>query len=323
MTLELPLRPVSTEILGFVGLDFRTADLALRSRAALTGVRIPGCVVLSTCNRTEIYFVGDPPSAVWDWADRFDGLLVRREGIEVARHLFRVVAGLESAVLGEVEIVTQVRAAYAKARPSGALDLLFRRAMEAGKRVRTETELTRNVVSVASLAVREATRYGSLATAEVLVLGAGGTAERVVKGLRSEGARHVRVLNRTPERARALAEPWGYRWGELSEVEEALHRADVVFGTASTPRPLVNLLTLDRILANRCEPLTLIDLGLPPNVETGEGLPGLRSVGLDSLTHRCSRNAERRAAAAPGAIRIVDEEVARYEAEWSRRARRR
>ncbi len=263
----------------------------------------------------------DPEAVIQAWGEEFRPYLAIREGDEVARHLFRVVAGLESAVLGEAEIVSQVREAYRVSRPGASLDLLFRRALEAGKRVRTETELSHRTVSVGSLAVSEArARHGSLASAEILVLGAGQIAERVAKVLHASDAGRVRVLNRSLDRAQALAEPYGFGWGSLSQLDEALPGADVVFAAVSAEHPFVTKLSLGRAFASRPQKrMTVIDLGVPPNVEGGFFHPSLDSLNLDALTERSLRNGERRLAAVPFAEAIVEEEILRYGAEVHRR----
>ena len=310
-------------------MDYRAADLSVRSRAALTGPSldrfresVPGAVVLSTCNRTEVYVAElDPETVIDAWGEEFRPYLTIREGGEVARHLFRVVAGLESAVLGEAEIVSQVREAHRVSRSGAPLDLLFRRALEAGKRVRTETELSHRTVSVGSLAVSEArARHGSLASAETLILGAGQIAERVAKVLHANGAGRVRVLNRSVDRARALAEPYGFGWGSLAEVNDVLLGADIVFAAITAQRPLITRVGLEKAFAARPEKkMTVVDLGVPPNVEEGYLRPSLELLNLDALTERSLINGERRLAAVPVAEAIIEEEILRYDAEVHRR----
>lgn len=301
-----------------VGLDYRTADLAVRSRAALALGSIPGAVVLSTCNRAEVYTADtDVESVIQTWGEEFRPYVTVREGDSATRHLFRVVSGLESAILGEAEIVAQVREAYRAARPGAALDLLFRRALETGKRVRSETDLASRTVSIGSLAVTEArARHGSLISAEILVLGAGQVAERVAKVLHAGGSRRVRIVNRSEERARALAESYGFAWGGLHELERVLPWSDVVIAAATAPKPLVTQYALNRAFDLRgSRRMTLVDLGVPPNVEAG----AFGKVGLEALTDRSRRNGERRLAAVPLAEAIVEEEMERYALEVQRR----
>jgi glutamyl-tRNA reductase len=274
---------------------------------------IAEAVVLSTCNRTEVYSYGGDTDHVVRLLAQSAGieevdlrpLLYRKAGVCAACHLFRVVSGLDSAVLGETEIVAQVKSAVREAGFVGPmLDLLFQRALAASKRVRTETELCRNVTSLGSLAVREAqAQGGSLRSRKVLVLGAGQIAERVVKELRAVGATDVTVLNRTSERAEELARRFGFSAGPLTNLTTALSEADVVFATATAPTPLI---TAENAPVGR--ETVYIDLGIPANID----LPGARTLDVDDLAARCAKNAEARNAAIPFAMGILESELERF-----------
>ncbi|MGV3618412.1 MAG: glutamyl-tRNA reductase [Fimbriimonas sp.] len=310
--------------LRLLGLNFRSADVSLRSRVALAGPRlqqfllslrehgVAEAIVLSTCNRTEIYTVGGeaPPliellsnaagvSAAELWTHAY-----QKGGGCAACHLFRVASGLDSAVLGETEIVAQVKAAWRDGGfPGPTLDLLFQRALEASKRVRSETALCRNVTSVGSLAVREAQRHvGPLTDRAVLLLGAGQIAERVAKELSALGVRRVTVLNRTVERGTEVADRFGFASGPLEDLPAALADVDVVFATATAPGPLI---TVDNAPIGR-DPL-FVDLGIPRNID----VPGRRTLDIDSLAAQCAENADARNAAIPDALGILDAELER------------
>lgn len=320
--------------LRLVGLSFRSADVNVRSLAALSGERLSRFlallrehgategVVLSTCNRTEVYFVGAEGEAVAGLLAQFSGLelaalrphLYVKSGVCAACHLFRVAAGLDSAVLGETEIVAQVKSAWRESSFNGpTIDLVFQRALEASKRVRTETALCRNVTSLGSLAVREAERLaGPLSERGVLILGAGQIAERVAKELKGVGARRVLVLNRTPEHAREFAERFGFAWGSLAELGTALWEADVLFASATAPEPLVTREGLARQMAARAgRPLVTIDLGIPPNVEPGTVHPNLQSLDVDGLSSLSAKNEALRNDAIPDALNILESELER------------
>jgi glutamyl-tRNA reductase len=190
------------------------------------------------------------------------------------------------------------------------LDFLFQRAMEANKRSRTESVLSRNVTSTASLAVKAAER---LVHEKVLVLGAGRLGERVVKELLSAKAANISVLNRTLERAEILAAKAKISAVSLSRLEAELHSADVVFCTLSADVPVMTKALLERAGTGRNgRPLLVVDMGVPRNVEVGLEIPGLTIIELDSLVEMSSANADLRAAAVPGALRILDEELHRF-----------
>jgi glutamyl-tRNA reductase len=290
--------------------------------------------VLSTCNRTEIYFSGAESETVKELIARYSEIpvqelsphLYEKACVCAACHLFRVTAGLDSMVLGETEIVAQVKDAWKTSANAGLtgpnIDLLFQRSLEASKRIRSETALCRNVTSTGSLAVRAArAQFGSFDGAEIVVLGAGTIGERVVRELRSAGAQRVTVLNRTETRAAALADRWGFEGGSLGGLEDRLTMADVVFATVGASTPILKHDLLRRVSADREErKLVIVDLGVPANVENRGAIPGIEVMDLDRLLLECSENSERRKAAVPHALAILDEELARFGAALTERA---
>lgn len=328
---------------GVVGLSHRTAPLEMRSRVSLPTEEIPAflelarangvpeCVVLSTCNRTEVYFSGAEAETVRTLLAGFAEVplaelrpyLYEKPCVCAACHLFRVASGLDSAVLGETEIVAQVKESWRIATEAGTtgpiVDLLLQRSLEASKRIRTETELCRNVTSTGSLAVREAEqRVGSLVNRRLLVLGAGKIAERVLRELESRGATNVRLVNRTFERAQALAEGRTAVAAPFESLAEELRQADVVFATVGAAIPVLSRDLLARARNGRA--LTIVDLGVPPNVEIGPLPSGVEVVDLDAILAGCAQNSERRLAAVPSALQILEAELGRFGAALSQRA---
>lgn len=260
---------------------------------------ISEAMILATCARTELYGVGIGAESA-------------------ARHLFRVCSGLDSPVLGETEIVAQVKDAWNHARRYGMLgpnlDRLVRHALRTGKRVRTETDLCRGVVSYAGLAVREASaRAGGLANKSVLVIGAGDMGERVLRELRRTPPMRVTVMSRTLPRARALAEKYGHSAEPLGSVCATLEQTDIVFGALSgmvTP--------LGRFVPNR--ELVAVDLGEPMCLPCSlTERPNVDSVTLQNIVQRCMSNRARRDAAVLVAEAIIEEELIRYQSEERRR----
>jgi glutamyl-tRNA reductase len=328
-----------------VGLNHRTAPVEVRERVSFTTeqarraaeeLRARGILeetlVLSTCNRSEVY--GVPPEASHECAaglssflsefhsvrpDVLSGSLYHHYDREAVRHLFRVSAGLDSMLLGEAEILGQVREAYRFAHENGAtgpvLNRLFQGALEVGKRVRTETELGTRPMSVASAGVKLAERiFGKLNERSALVLGAGAISEQVVEQLRSRGIAHLFVMNRSQERAENLAQQFGGKviaWGEW---ETALKRPDVVVASVSAEEPVLRREMLARAMAARGNrSLLLMDLGLPRNIEAAAAdLYNVYVYNVDDLTDIVQQNRNARENEVPRAEAVVEEHVGKF-----------
>ncbi len=328
-----------------VGLNHRTAPVEVRERVSFTTeqarraaeeLRARGILeetlVLSTCNRSEVY--GVPPEASHESAvglssflsefhsvrpDLLSGSLYHHYDREAVRHLFRVSAGLDSMLLGEAEILGQVREAYRFAHEHGAtgpvLNRLFQGALEVGKRVRTETELGTRPMSVASAGVKLAERiFGKLNERSALVLGAGTISEQVVEQLRSRGIARLFVMNRSRERAEKLAQQFGGKivgWGEW---ETALKGPDVVVASLSAVQPVLRREMLARAMAARGNrALLLMDLGLPRNIEAAAAeLYNVYVYNVDDLTDIVQQNRQARESEIPRAEAIVEEHLAKF-----------
>jgi len=328
-----------------VGLNHRTAPVEVRERVSFTTeqarraaeeLRARGILeetlVLSTCNRSEVY--GVPPEASHECAaglssflsefhsvrpDILSGSLYHHYDREAVRHLFRVSAGLDSMLLGEAEILGQVREAYRFAHENGAtgpvLNRLFQGALEVGKRVRTETELGTRPMSVASAGVKLAERiFGKLNERSALVLGAGAISEQVVEQLRSRGIAHLFVMNRSQERAENLAQQFGgevIAWGEW---ETALKGPDVVVASVSAEEPVLRREMLARAMAARGNrSLLLMDLGLPRNIEAAAAdLYNVYVYNVDDLTDIVQQNRNARESEVPRAEAVVEEHVGKF-----------
>jgi glutamyl-tRNA reductase len=324
-----------------IGTSYKTALVALRERVALTDTGaekllaelvaapdIHEAVVLSTCNRTELYLVvGDPVEA----ETAVVGMLARRAGLrptellegvyslrncDAARHLYRVAAGLESMVVGEAEVQGQVKRAYElalSARTTGPLtNKLFTAALATGKRARSETAIGEGRNSVASVAVDMARdTLGDLADRDVLIVGAGEIAELTAQALHERGVSTLFVANRRRERAQALARRFGGGTLAFDELPAALERADIVVASTSSPHFLIEAEgLLDVVAARRGRPLLLIDLAVPRDVDPAcAELDGVTVANIDDLRavverHRLVRRAEARRAEG-----IVEEEI--------------
>jgi glutamyl-tRNA reductase len=322
--------------LHLIGLSFRTAELELRGKVSFSGNRllallgrlkdagIAEAIAISTCNRTEIVFVGDDTDCVREVlaemsdasSEELDGHLYFLNGEDAAAHLFRVCSGLESAVLGETDILAQVKESWRISQEQGCsgpwLSLLMRQALAASKRVRTDTDISRGVTSLGSLAVREASRIaGGLGGKRVLLIGAGKIAERVAKDLVLEKPTTFVVANRTVAAAKALADRHGALSCSLADLEEQLGDADLVLTAVGTDRAIIDVPTMERVGKRRSgRPLMLVDMGVPANVEhDAKQLEFVNSIDVDHLIARSAHNAEKREAAIPASHAIIEESV--------------
>jgi glutamyl-tRNA reductase len=328
-----------------VGLNHRTAPVEVRERVSFTmeqarraaeELRARGILeetlVLSTCNRSEVY--GVPPETSHECAaglssflsefhsvrpDVLRGSLYHHYDREAVRHLFRVSAGLDSMLLGEAEILGQVREAYRFAHEQGAtgpvLNRLFQGALEVGKRVRAETELGTRPMSVASAGVKLAERiFGKLNERSALVLGAGAISEQVVEQLRSRGIAHLFVMNRSQERAENLAQQFGGKVVAWGEWDTALKGPDVVVASVSAEEPVLRREMIARAMAARGNrSLLLMDLGLPRNIERAAAdLYNVYVYNVDDLTDIVQQNRNARENEVPRAEAVVEEHVGKF-----------
>ncbi len=329
-----------------VGLSHRTASLETRERFAFEGEAlreaierlrergVDEAVILSTCNRTEIYACTPYENLLVDFLHEWEGLpsgalddyLYIKRGDAVVDHLFRVAAGLDSQVLGESEILAQVKQAWEKARSAGSvgvlLNSLFQRAVAVGKRVRAETALGRQVVSLGSLAVRAALQQKpDIQNAVIIVIGTGTMGRRVVKDIAEFGPKALYILSHTFSYAAALASDTGATPLALGALQQVLSEADIIFTATTAPHPILDvtcLSPLEDIRANR--PLVILDLGVPRNTDPAVRLlPFVRLYDLEDLKAVCDANYEARVREVPAALRIIEQEIDDYLTWWQTR----
>jgi len=279
-----------------LGINHRTAPLELRERVAFMPERMAEAfaelrattgaseaAILSTCNRTELYLAGDDDCgpAVLRWLAGFHGLEVAElenalyihRDSEAVRHLMRVASGLDSMVLGEPQILGQLKDAYALAREHGAsgvfLSRLFEQSFTVAKRVRTETAIGENPVSVAYAAVRMASHiFADMSQNTALLIGAGQTIELVARHLADAGVKNFLVANRTLERAQALAEARGGRGITLSEITGVLENVDIIISSTASPLPILGKGAVERALRKRKHrPFFMVDIAVPRDIE--------------------------------------------------------
>src|SRR3954462_14938382 len=338
---------VMAELLA-LGVSHKTAPLELRERVALTEGRAAGVLrelveaaevqevaAISTCNRTELYLAAPDPVGAEALAL---GVLAREAGTpptelvghlyslrasDAALHLFRVTAGLDSMIVGEAEVQGQVKRAYELALVEGATgpisNRLFRDALAAGKRVRTETEVSRSRVSVSSVAVELAAgMLGDLSRRRVLVIGAGENGELTARALRERGVHTVFVANRHYDRAIGLAQRFGGEAVRFDELPAQLARADIVVSCTSSPHQIFGREALNVVLEERGRrPLVLIDIAVPRDIEpsVGDLCSGVTLFDMDDLQQEVARNVSVREAEAVKGRELVNDEVERFE-DW-------
>ena len=326
-----------------VGISHRTAPVELREAvdfarkgldtalAALTARGVGDeAVVLATCNRAEIYAVSESDAAV-DSITRFfseyHGLdatalaehLYCHRGSDAARHLFRVAAGLDSLVVGEPQILGQVKTAYTTSsdmqRTGTVTHRLFHSAFAVGKRVRSETGLGEGAVSVSYAAIALAKKiFGDLSGLSVLILGAGEMAELTGVHLRAQQVRHITIASRTLASAEALARQLTGEAIPWQELPRALAAADIVVTATGASDPVLTRVIVEEAMRHRRQrPLFVVDIALPRDVEPSVGdLEQVFLYHMDDLQSIVSENLARRASELASAEAIVDEEVARF-----------
>ena len=306
-------------------LTFRPQD-AVRELAHLRDERlIREGVILSTCNRTEIYAVEESGDALSD----FSSLLSNRLGRDVAEfmyvhrdreatsHLFGVAAGLDSMILGEAQIQGQVKDAWEQCRGESGpiLNRMFQSALQAASRAREETGIGRGAASVSSAAVQLAKKiFGGLGGSRAMILGAGDVAEIALECLMNEGVRVAIVANRTHERAQTLAARHGATAMHYDECWESLRDVDVLICSTASPVPVVTVARVrDSIEARGDRPLCILDIALPRDVEAAVGeIDNVFLYDLDDLRAAAEANLEQRAEDVPAARQILADEVQKY-----------
>lgn len=303
---------------------------AVGGLARLDNVR--EAVVLSTCNRTEIYAVAERFHGAYadirDFLCRIGDIapdelhphLYSQHDDAAVMHLFEVAAGLDSAVVGEHEILGQLRNAWEIAQNEGSarstLNLLFRHAVEVGKRARTETGIARGTASVSQAAVEMAIdHHGSIAGRRVALVGAGVMGEGIAVALHRAGVGDVMVVNRSPERGRALADRIDARALGLDRLTEALESCDVVLTSTGAGEPIITRTAVER-LDRGGRPLLLVDIAVPRDVEADVAqLADVTVLDLDDLTVWADRGRSERLAEVTRVLDIVRSEVERFAVE--------
>jgi glutamyl-tRNA reductase len=325
-----------------LGLSHHTAPVELREKFAIPDTEVAPtaaelakheglgeAVIVSTCNRVEFYAAGESSAQATESLVKFIAAragephadaFFRHASQRSIRHLFRVVSGLDSMVLGETEILGQVKKAYLAAQAAGAtgrhLNKLFQRAFNVAKEVRTNTNITRGAVSVGSVAVDLAERiFGRLKECHVMILGAGETSEMTAGALQARGVKAIFVANRSYERAAALAAKMGGKEIHFEEWDSDFHVVDILIGSTAAPHPVVTREKLQPLMRTRQDrPLFCIDLAVPRDFEPSiNDLEGVYLYDIDSLQQIANHSM----AVRQQEVAVCEELIERHVAEFS------
>jgi glutamyl-tRNA reductase len=326
-----------------LGINHKTAPVALREKVAFTEDRLAAALrtlrqelgvaealILSTCNRTEVYWSGTASGSELSlWLERHHGekldlaasLYVHQESRAI-EHTFSVASGLDSMVLGEVQILGQLKDAYRIAQESGStgpiLNKLFQAAFSAAKRVRTETRIGANAVSLASATVSLARRvFENLSAHNVLLVGAGDMNALTARHFMSAGVKRMVIANRTLEKAQILAAELHAHAVPLTDLHPQLAEADIVISCTASPEPLIGKSAVEAAIRNRRRrPIFMVDMAVPRDVDPDVAdLEDVYLFSIDDLQQLVNENIQQREAAAGSARLLINEEVARFLAE--------
>ncbi|NDW15010.1 glutamyl-tRNA reductase [Alteromonas genovensis] len=325
-----------------LGINHKTAPVALREKVAFTPDSlvealaslkavdgVDETVIVSTCNRTELYVNTQDESGekILQWLSDFHHLDVKEivnnsyllTKDDAVKHIMRVASGLDSLILGEPQILGQIKQAFGDARHSGMVssefDKLFQHTFNVAKRVRSETDIGANAVSVAYAAVQLAKHiFAELPKRSVLLVGAGETIELVAQHLKEQGVKHLAVANRTVARAEALAQKLDATVFTLSQVPEHLKEFDIVISSTASQLPLIGKGMVEKALKQRKNmPMFLVDLAVPRDIESEVNeLGDAYLYTVDDLQHIVQKNLENREQAAQEAQKLIDKQASDY-----------
>lgn len=330
-----------------LGINHQTAPVDIREKVAFSGDQVNQAlrelqnlpvvkesVIVSTCNRTEIYcdMEVDTAQTISHWLSRYHGMsddallpyIYQHSGSEAARHLFRVASGLDSMVLGEPQILGQLKTCFDQARNGKSVDSilgrLFQHSFNVAKRVRTDTEIGSHAVSVAFAAVNLSKQiFGDLNSLQALLIGAGETIELVARHLRSQQIGSIVIANRSLENAQRLADEVDATAVQINEVPEQLANADIVISSTASQLPILGKgATENALKKRRHRPIFMVDLAVPRDIEAQVGdLNDIYLYTVDDLKNVVDENLRSRELAADAAQEIINLEVNVFD-QWLR-----
>jgi glutamyl-tRNA reductase len=332
--------------INLAGINHQNAPLHTREKVAISTENLPpflekmreylpGGVILSTCNRTEIYSADNDLDKIRKATREFlmatmdiseadlEKYIYLAADREAARHLLRVSCGLESMVLGEFEVLSQVSQAMDAAEKAGVMNAplryLFQAAVRTGRLVRRNTGISRNPISTSSVAVdKAASVLGDIRKCKILIIGAGEAGRLVIKVCRERGATDIVVASRTLERAQALASKLSGRPVDLSGLRAEIKNADLAVTCSSAPHWILNSARVKTAMENRERPLVIIDIAVPRNVEPEAGrIPGVSLYNIDDLQRTVESNRKQREGEMEKAEAIIEKELDKFISNWN------
>lgn len=322
-----------------LGVNHKTAPLRVREKISFSQQKLSHVLIslntypfieenliLSTCNRVEIYVSSSSSQCFQSITQFLSDFCKAKEDIistyfytykdrEAIKHLFRVASSLDSMVIGENQILAQVKNAYLEARTCETVgktfSLIFEEAIRTGKKVRAQTDISRGAVSISTVAIELAKKVMKrLEKKKVLIIGAGKIGELTVKNLASRGVETICVANRTYRKALELAETFGGEAIRFSSLEWALKNVDIVISSTSAPHIILKRDTVDRVMQSRKTPLFFIDLGVPRNIEESIGqINNVYLYNIDDLIEVKDKNLVKRLIEVKKAEKIVNQAV--------------
>jgi glutamyl-tRNA reductase len=328
-----------------VGVNHSTTPIEIRERLAVSNDQISHALsllrkyvsqglVLSTCNRIEVYSVteGDGSSQSGidffkDWASISDADLLpyiySYQNEAAVKHLFCVASGLDSMIIGEFEILGQVKQSLEEAKKAGTLERplrnLFQQALTVGRQVRDKTGISRNALSVSSVAVDLAAKaIGDLTRCQALVIGTGEAGRLVAKALKERGIAHITTTSRSYEKASALAKALGGNSVDIGSLGQELTNCDIAITCTGAPHLILDLKTLEKAMSARSNrPLVIIDIAVPRDVEPEVGhISNVFLYDIDDFTHISKLNRKQRETEIQKVMEIVESEVHRFISSW-------
>ena len=328
-----------------IGINYKKTPVALRSKVAIGCHQLPEALIslhnyvdqgmiLCTCNRTEIYSIGDSDSL----ASGLIEFLKTRSGLseielkpyiynftdeEAVRHLFQVASGLDSMIIGEYEILGQVKRALQAAEKSGLIKLplleLFRFAVKTGRQARTQTGISRNALSISSVALDLAMkRVSDISGCRIVVVGAGEAGQQVARAAKERGASQITVLSRSSRKGKAFAREIQGVWSPLPNLVRELAESDIAIGCSGAPHTVLKLEMVNEAMQCRTgRPLVIIDIGVPCNVDPeAKQVKNVFLYNIDDLTMLCQNNYQQRLSEIQNAENIINAAVDKFMSYW-------
>ena len=319
--------PKTFLLVGLISLNYKAAPIEIRERFHFEdseklvfnnllkkNVGVEGLMIISTCNRTEIYFefenhFGQEKKFLHNvikelvefkkYRDSLSPFLINyTSSLQVANHLFRLVSGLESMIIGEFQIVEQLKNAYYYATRRKMLGPILKRmiqkALETGKYIRTNTGIDKGAVSVSYAAVEQITKKYDLKNSKFLCVGLGETSKLSVKHLHQKNIKKIKISNRSKEKGTKFCEDLGYEFVDFNDFKNEIHNSDVVFFSTSSNKKLLSKKDLAEIMNNRDKSLLIVDLSVPRNIPSNIKIKNLEIVNVDNLKDAVNENYKKR-----------------------------